>query len=198
MVDPRSIRDSKLIDALEERDAEIFNASVWRVVREGKDPCSCRSAGGRWDDRTFDVLYTAAERDGAIAEMYYHLSRGLPVIPSKFRYRLFELSISLSRLIKLPALDDLATLGLDVSSYGQLSYADRQREYPRTQDIAETAHFMDYDGILIPNARWNCTNVVVFCDQVPPGALEVANDLGLIDWSTWRQKQKDTACPISL
>ena len=102
MVGARNVRDSDLIDALEKADTEPFEGSVWRVVRDGKDPCLCGNSGGRWDDRTFDVLYTATELDGAIAEMHFHLSRGQPVIPSKVRYRIFELSISLSRLLTLP------------------------------------------------------------------------------------------------
>ena len=197
MAGARNVRDSDLIDALEEADAEPFEGSVWRVVREGKDPCLCGNPGGRWDDRTFDVVYTATERDGAIAEMYFHLSRGQPVIPSKVRYKTFQLSVSLSRLLALPSLDHLSKFGYDVSTFGQLSYDDREHEYPRTQDIAETAHFLEYDGILVPSARWNCANIVLFCDQLPVGALEVANDHGLIDWSAWTRehpvRRKDMA-----
>jgi hypothetical protein len=120
--------------------------------------------------------------------MYFHLSRGQPVIPSKVRYRIFELSVSLSRLLTLPTLDQLSKLGFGVSTFGQLSYDDKEHEYPRTQDIAETAHFLEYDGILVPSARWNCANIVVFCDQLPAGAIYVANDHGLIDWSAWQRE----------
>ena len=186
MVGSRSARDSTLIDALEESEVEPFEGFLWRIVQDGKDPCLCRNPGGRWDDRTFDVLYTTSEPDGAIAEMYFHLSRGQPVIPSRIRYRLFKLSVTLLELLRLPTLDHLAALELDISSFGQLSYQDKHREYPRTQDIAETAHFLEYDGILVPSARWDCANVVIFCDSMPIGALDVADDHGIINWQTWR------------
>ncbi len=189
MVRPRTVRDNDLIDALEAAASESFDGSVWRVVREGKDPCLCRSAGGRWDDRTFDVLYTSAERDGAIAEMHFHLSRGQPIMPSRVRYKVFELSVSLSKMLKIPTLDDLAQLGFDVTTFGQLSYDERGQEYPRTQDIAETAHFLEFDGMLVPSARWNCTNIVVFCDDLPARSLDVVKDHGLIDWAAWKRKQ---------
>ena len=188
MAETRNVRDSALIDALEERAAKPFEGAVWRVVRDGKDPCRCGSPGGRWDDRTFDVLYTGTERDGAIAELHFHLSRGLPVMPSKVRYKIFELSLTLSRLLTLPTLDDLSSLGFDVSAFGQLSYDDKEQEYPRTQDIAETAHFLGYDGILVPSARWHSANIIVFCDQISASALEVIRDHGLIDWSSWRRE----------
>jgi RES domain-containing protein len=189
MADPRTVRDSELIDALEDAEAAPFEGPVWRVVREGKDPCLCSSAGGRWDDRTFDVLYTATERDGAIAEMHFHLSRGQPIMPSRVRYKIFELSVSLSHMVKIPTIDDLARLGFDVGTFGQLSYDERVQEYPRTQDIAETAHFLEYDGMLVPNARWSCANIVVFCDAVPAGSIEVVKEHGLIDWSAWKRRQ---------
>lgn len=187
MVGPRTVRDNDLIDALENTHATPFEGQVWRVVRENKDPCLCSSAGGRWDDRTFDVLYTAAERDGAVAEMHFHLSRGQPLVPSRLRYKIFELSVSLSRMLTIPTLGDLANLGLEASSFGALSYDEREQEYPRTQDIAETAHFLEFDGMLVPNARWSCANVIVFCDEVPAGSIEVVRDHGFIEWDVWRR-----------
>ena len=188
MAPTRNVRDSNLIDALEQADVECYEGAAWRVVREGKDPCLCNRAGGRWDDRTFDVLYTSTQREGAVAEIYFHLSRGLPVMPSKVRYRQFELRLSLPRLLKLPTLDNLVNLGLDTSTFGKLSYDDRQGEYPRTQDIAETAHFLDYSGMLVPNARWKCSNIIIFCEQAPMGSWEVVKDKGLVDWSSWEHQ----------
>ena len=188
MAGTRSVRDSDLIDALEEADAERFEGSVWRVVREGKDPCLCGSPGGRWDDRTFDVLYTSTEADGAIAEMHFHLLRGQPVIPSKVRYRLYELSLTLPSMLSLPTVEHLAKLKLDVSKFGRLSYDDRENEYPRTQDVAEVAHFLGYHGMLVPSARWRCGNIVAFCDSLPAGSIDTEREHGLIDWPTWQRE----------
>ena len=183
MVPIRNVRDSKLIDALDQSDAECIEGAAWRVVREGKDPCMCSRVGGRWDDRTFDVLYTSLEREGAIAEMHFHLSRGLPITPSKVRYKLFELRISLPQILRLSTLKKLSDLGSDTSVYGRLSYEERESEYIRTQDIAETAHFLEYKGLLVPNARWNCSNLIIFCELAPMGSFEVFKDEGVIDWA---------------
>jgi len=183
-------RDSRLIAALEALAHEPFTGVVWRVVREGRNPCQCSASGGRWDDGSFDVLYTSILRDGAMAEMYFHLLRGQPVFPSKVRYMLYELKVELSATLKLTTMSDLAALGLDVSRFGQLSYAERVQEYPRTQQIAEVAHFLDCDGIIAPSARWNCTNLIIFCDRIPPSALEIVNDHGIIDWAAWQKSNK--------
>lgn len=189
MIGARTVRDSDLIDALESIESDAYEGSIWRVVREGKDPCQCSSAGGRWDDGTFDVLYSSVERDGAIAEMHFHLSRGQPIMPSKVRYKIFELSVSLSRLLRIPTLEDLTRLGFNVATFGQLSHDERIQEYPRTQDIAETAHFLEFDGMLVPSARWNCANMVVFCDQILAGSLDIVEDHGVIDWAAWKREK---------
>ena len=190
MAGAHRIRDNALIDALESAPSIRFDGSVWRVARAGHDVLMCGSAGGRWDDGTFDVLYTSMLADGAIAEMFFHLSRGQPVIPSKVVYHLFELRIAIDRALRLADLKAVGALGVDVARYGSLSHADRQQEYPRTQDIAETAHFVGFDGLVVPSARLECSNVIVFCDRVKPDAMEIVKDQGRIDWEQWRKKSR--------
>lgn len=183
MLPPTPRRDSALIDALEAIAPVEFEGPVWRVVREERDPLQFSASGGRWDDGTFDVLYTSLERRGAIEEMRFHLMRGQPVMPSRVRYKLFELRTRMDRALKLLDLDALAALGLDVARYGRLSYQDKSEEYPRTQQIGEVAHFLEFDGLIVPSARYGCHNAVLFGDRVPPEAMAVLRDHGLIDWT---------------
>lgn len=169
----RPARDSRLLDAIEQRSPVSLMSQAWRVVRDGRHPMQCSSVGGRWDDRTFDVLYTSSRADGAIAEMYFHLARSLPVFPSQIHHRLFELSVTLASCLRLDSLDMLSSLGLQAATFGQMSYAEREREYPRTQEIAEAAHFVGRDGFIVPSARAACANTIVFCGPAGPAAAEV-------------------------
>lgn len=178
----RKRRDSALIDAIEAIEPVHYQGLVWRVVREGRNPVQCSRSGGRWDDGSFDVLYTSEKRQGAISEMRFHLLRGQPVIPSQVKYHLYEIDIALQRSLKLLDLAALAKLGLDISRYGQLSYNEKHGEYPRSQDIAEAAHFLDYDGLVVPSARHDCLNVIAFCDRLAAGAIVVTRDDGAVDW----------------
>ena len=188
MAAPR--RDRALIDAVENLRGERFSGTLWRVVREGRDPCTGSAAGGRWDDATFDVLYTSQERDGAIAELHFHLMRGQPVFPSKVSYFLYELHAELDSVVDLSKRKLLSSLGVNMARFGQLSYHERAGEYPRTQEVAEIAHFLDHHGIIVPSARWECANVVLFCDRVRPGAIKRVQDHGRIDWQTWISANK--------
>jgi RES domain-containing protein len=178
----RSARDNRLLDALEDIPPEVFEDKAWRVVRDGRDPLQCSAVGGRWDDRTFDSLYTSSRADGAVAEMYFHLRRGQPVMPSKVRYRLFELHVAMSSCLRIASLADLALLGIQTGTFGQLSYAEREQEYPRSQEVAEAAQFVGRDGVIVPSARSEWANIVVFCDAAGPGAVDVVKNHGLVDW----------------
>lgn len=183
----RHVRDNKLLDAVEALAFSPFNGNAWRVVRDGRNPLTCSATGGRWDDGTFEVLYTSTRGDGAIGEMFFHVGLGQPVIPSRARYRLYELRVTLAACVRMASLEQLAALGMKTGTFGRLSYTDRQREYPGTQEIAEAAQFHGRDGILVPSARSEHPNLVVFCGAAGPDAAKVVKDHGLIDWDKWKQ-----------
>jgi RES domain len=186
---PGAPRDLGLIDALEALSTRPFRGTVWRVTRDGRDPTIFAAGGNRWDDGSFDVLYTALEREGAIAEMRFHLSRGQPVFPSKVRYRLHELSVDLNGVFDLTDWGLLNRLGLDQSGFGRMPYLDRESEYRMCQRIEEAVHFLggptagEPSGFLVPNARRPGANLVLLGDYVLPEALVHHRDHGLIDWS---------------
>jgi RES domain-containing protein len=160
-----------------------YAGHVWRSVREGRDPLACWRSGGRWDDGTFDVLYTSETREAAIEERRFHLYQGQPIPPSRVRYELFELSVSLEAVIVFESEAALAAVGLDVGSFGQLSYFEKDREYPRSQEIAEACCFLGADGILVPSARNRSSkNLIVFCEQDTAIAKNIVRNHGTIDW----------------
>ncbi len=192
MIQRRGVRDSTLLDAIEASAASKFEGSVWRVVRGDRDPLQVSSPGGRWDDGTFDILYTSLESDGALAEMYFHIMRGQPVFPSQMVFRLYELRVALRRVLALADMAALGAFGVDVARYGSLQYARREEEYPRLQDIGEATHFLEFDGLVAPSARWQCQNLVVFTDRVAPEHLGIVHEHGPIDWDDWRQRTGTT------
>ena len=192
MIQRRKVRDSSLLDKVEASTATKIGGSVWRVVRGDRDPLRSSSPGGRWDDGTFDVLYTSLEADGALAEMYFHIMRGQPIFPSQMVFCLYELHVELDRVLELADTTALGALGVDVSRYGSLQYGRKHEEYPRLQDIGEAAQFLGFEGLIAPSARSECQNLVVFTDRISPDALSVANEHGQVDWDAWRLRTKST------
>ena len=177
----RQIRDQRLLDVLEAVEQTPYAGTVWRSVREGRDPLACWRSGGRWDDGTLDVLYTSETREAALAERRFHLYRGQPIPPSKIRYELFELTVSLEAVMRFPDLEALSSTGLDVAVYGQLSYLERPKEYPRSQEVAEACAFLGADGLLVPSAREKQShNLMIFCEQQTQTVKEIAQSHGVI------------------
>ena len=181
---PGGIRDQSLLDSLEALPTAPFEGTVWRSARAGQDPLLCGRSGGRWDDGTLDVLYASEAREGAVAERRFHLFQGQPFPPSRVRYELFELWISLTSVIRFASVEALAEAGLRVEGYGLLSYVEREREYPRSQEIAEACAFLGADGMRVPSARDVAqSNLIVFCEQPTGIEKRIVRSHGLVDFT---------------
>lgn len=115
--------------------------------------------------------------------MLFHLRAGQPFVPSKLRFVLHEVKVRLHNVLDLSSQADLDALGVDRAKLGELSYVERAIEYPRTQDIAEVAHFHGHDGLLVPSARSQATNLIVFCERADPDQMEPVRSHGVVDWN---------------
>ncbi len=174
----RIARDLALLDALEGHAGISFQGDVWRIVRQERDVLQASPSGARWDPGTFDVLYTSLERDGALEEIYFHLSRQ-PVFPSKMRSVLHQITVRTRRTLRLADLAAVSGLGVPTETYGALDYG-------RTQDIADAADFLGFDGIIAPSARWPCQNLILFMDKFTPADFTlVASEV--VDWTAWQK-----------
>jgi hypothetical protein len=182
MADLRKARDLALLDAIDTFKRELFAQAVWRVAKEERDPLQGAPSKSRWCNGTFDTLYTSLERDGAIAEIHALLT-GQPVFPSKIRWRVHRVFVQCARALRLADVPTLAKLGVDTVTY-------KSRNYAQTQEIADAAYFLDFDGLIAPSARWNCINLVIFTERVAPDDLRIDESEGeAIDWGTWKRSR---------
>lgn len=177
----RRARDVELLDALDALERISFEGEVWRAILTGRDPLAGHPSKGRWDPGTFDVIYYSLEREGALAELHFHLSRQ-PVFPSK-SFTLHRVAVQTRRTLRFADLSELLPLGVTDAEYSSLLYQ-------RTQDIGDAAAFLGFDGIIPPGARWECLNLVVFSDRLEPEDLELVSS-SLIDWESWRSRESE-------
>ncbi|HEX4766942.1 MAG TPA: RES family NAD+ phosphorylase [Lichenihabitans sp.] len=176
-------RDVELLDAVDKFAREAFKATVWRVVREGRDPLLGSPSQTRWCNGGFDVLYTSFDRDGAVAEIHSFLALQ-PVFPSKLRYFAYKVSVRVTQAMRPADLDMLADLGVTPSRY-------QDRDFIRTQAIADAAYFLGFDGLVAPSARWNCLNLVLFTDRIPPDQIELLeHPAEPVAWEAWRKRHR--------
>ena len=176
---PRRARDLKLLDALDRLPRISVDDVVWRALGNDRDPLLGQATGGRWDPSLFDVLHTSFDSDGAVSELYFHLSRQ-PVFPSKVRFSLNEIAAKTKSTIKFADVRELKPFGVEEEKYSGILYE-------KTQTIADAAAFLGFDGIIAPNARWQCLNLITFSDRISPEDLELRSST-LIDWDAWRLK----------
>ena len=177
------VHDRELLDALEQRDPQSFVDETWRVVRSRRDPMRGSTANGRWGAAgEFEVLYTACDRDGALAEIGYRMSLE-PIWPSKLRHEVHKINVALDRVLDLTDFAFLARLGIHESSY-------EGHRYEVEQSVSAAARFLEFQAILVPNARYSGNNLVVYPDL--QGALNGLNPLESesADWNVWRASNR--------
>jgi RES domain-containing protein len=175
------VHDRAILDALENIDREALKKVVWRAARKGRDPLRGAIANGRWNAiGEFEVLYTSLEADGAVAEVGHRLSLE-PVWPSKIEHQLHRLEVKTERALRLDSLPHLERLGVDIKRFESFEYA-------ATQAIAAAAHFLEFDAMTVPSARYNATNLVVFLDRIQTSPELLSSEE--IDWAKWRAKAR--------
>jgi RES domain-containing protein len=181
MVGGGRVHDRAILDALEAFDHEALEQTVWRVTRKGRDPLRGAVANGRWNAvGEIEVLYTSVEPDGALAEVGYRLSLE-PIWPSKIEHQLHTLSEKAERVLKFSNLSELERLSVDVAKFDKF-------EYDATQAIAAAAHFLEYDGLMVPSARFHAPTLVLFVDRIQIAPKIVKSED--VDWERWRTKTR--------
>ena len=172
------LHDRLILDALEALAPEPFEGRVWRVTRKGREPLRGAAAHGRWSPSgDFEVLYTSLEREGALAEIGYRLSLE-PVWPSRIEHEIHAIAASTRQTLRFADLASLEPFAIDIARY-------RTFDYAATQALAAAAHFLEFDGLIVPNARFNCLNLAVFTERAPGLSLIESRS---VDWTEWRRR----------
>jgi len=176
------VHDGAVLDALEAVGPVPFEGDVWRVTKKGRDALKGSSATGRWSPSgEFEVLYASLDPVGAYAEIGYRLSLE-PVWPSRIEHEIHQINLHLQRSLDLADLSQLPDLGVNIARY-------KTFEYEATQAVASAAHFLEFDGLVVPSARYDCTNIVVFLDRIGENhRLEVC-ETKPVDWSGWKKRR---------
>ncbi len=173
------IHDPALLSQLEALDTKPFDGEVFRTTRVSLDPLAASTSGGRWAPREQpSVLYTSLSREGALAEISYHWGQLTP-LPSK-PVMVHRLGVSAERTLRLLQ-GNLEILDVDIERYPS-------RSYQRTQEIGAAVAFLGFDGLLVPCARWDCENLVLFTENhALTSKLEIISSEE-VDWQRWARE----------
>ncbi len=168
--------DPALLDALRRRPQIAFAGNAFRATRAKQHPLLASTRGGRWAPNNGpEILYTSLEREGALAEITHHWGQLTPM-PTQ-PVALHRLSVGTAKTLRLIRAD-LSSLGVQDDLYKTSNYA-------RTQDIGAAVAFLGCDGLIAPNARWNCENLMIFTENVPEDRVYTVVETEFVDWIAW-------------
>lgn len=179
------VHDPDLLDVLEAMDKAPFDGHVWRVAWSSSDPLIGGVGGGRWHPANdFETLYTSTERDGALAEIYHHLSKA-PVFSSR-EAKLYKLRVRAEQTLVFENVQSLAAVGIDEETFLRGGHS-------RAREVGTAARFLDLEGLVVPGARWNCSNLVLFPDRLSNTNLEALKvvEESDINWPAWRESTRN-------
>jgi RES domain-containing protein len=175
------VHDRAILDALESLEFQFIERAVWRVARRGRDPLRGAVANGRWNAvGEFEVLYSSLAAEGALAEVGHRLSLE-PIWPSRIEHEIHTLKVRADRALVLSDLKQLEKLGVNITKYESF-------DYTATQAIAAAAHFLEFDALLVPSARYNVSNLVIFLDRLRTPPERINTDL--VNWTEWRARMR--------
>ena len=175
------IHDPDLIGRLGALPIENFAGDAFRATRKSHDPLAFSTRGGRWGrDGGAAILYTSLERDGALAEIGFHWSRLTP-LPTK-PAMLHRLRVTTRKTLLLIRAS-LPAFGIDPVRFGELNYQ-------RTREVGEAVAFLGCDGLIVPSARWNCDNLVLFNDNHGVECELDVVESQEVDWLRWSRDNR--------
>jgi hypothetical protein len=177
------VHDRAILDALETIGGSAYDGKVWRVAKKGRDALLGSTARGRWSPTgEFEVLYTSLERNGALAEVGFRLSLE-PIWPSRIKHVVHEITVRTERTLRLASIEELKKLGVETSRYGSF-------DYTATQAVAAAAHFLEFDGIISPSARFPCANLALFLDRISENTTLEVDQSEDVDWEEWQRTSR--------
>ncbi|WGJ88047.1 RES family NAD+ phosphorylase [Gordonia sp. SMJS1] len=156
-----TIHDPSLLDAIEQLGSEsLTNVTLWRHMFNDNPPELSNTRGARWNPPGLAAIYTSSERDTAVAEGQ-HAIDSQPLRPRARRF-VYELRASASKALRItPA--DFDALGLTQQDLDGADFSGCQR-------IGEHAAFLGFDALIVPSARSDGTNVVIFINELSADA----------------------------
>lgn len=157
-----TIHDPALLDAIERLGSEALDGlTLWRHMFNDHPPELSNNRGARWNPAGLAAIYTSEDRDTAIAEGQ-HAIDVQPLRPRARRF-VYEIRASAQKVLRIER-DDFALLGLDPSDLTSTDFTACQR-------VGAHAAFLGYDALIVPSARADGRNVVIFVNELAADAL---------------------------
>jgi len=147
------IYEPALLDRLEQLGSDEWEGVVWRHMFGSYPPSRQNTGGARWNPREVAAIYTSLDRDTALAEAVYRIS--LEPFRPKVKRTFYRIKLRLQRVVDLTDRSVLAKLGVTQTELA----ADLS---PICRKVGGAVAWLGNDGLLVPSARAEGTNLVIY------------------------------------
>lgn len=154
--------DPAFLDAIEGLPVLNWQGRVWRHMFNDYAPERINTGGARWNPPGVGAIYTALDRETAIAEGQH----AIDVQPRRFFRRrvLYELTVGIDNVVDLTTPESLAAAGLSLADVDS-------DDHTACRHVGGAIAWIGRGGILVPSARHNGTNMFILIG--PGGGAEI-------------------------
>ena len=154
--------DRETIQALEQFTPAPWEGVVFRHMFANFPPERENVRGARWNPPQIPAIYTSLVRATALAEADYYIAMQ-PIMPSARRI-VYRIKVTLTSVLDLSDPLTLSRLGLDEESLASIDHS-------ACQGVGGAVEWLEHDGILVPSARTEGVNLVIFPNRKKPDYL---------------------------
>jgi RES domain-containing protein len=151
--------DRETIQALEQFTPAPWEGIVFRHMFASFPPERENVRGARWNPPEIPAIYTSLARDIAIAEADYYINLQ-PIRPTARRF-VYQIEVVLNSVLDLSDSSILAGLWVNEESLASIDHSN-------CQGIGGAVEWLGHDGLLVPSARAEGVNLVIFPNRKKP------------------------------
>ena len=145
--------DRTLLEKIGRAKAIPWEGEVFRHMLGNLPPERENIRGARWYPQHVPAIYTSLARGVSVAEADYHLS--LQPVRPRARRVLYKIGVSLENVVDLSSFADIEALGVSRATF-------ESTDYSSSQPVGGGAAHLGHDGMLVPSARGDGVNLVLF------------------------------------
>ena len=148
-----------LLDRLQAAAASPWQGRAFRHMFADYPPDAENTRGARWNPAEVAAVYTSLTRDGVIAEANHQIA--LQPLPPRVKRTVYEIDIALTSVVDLTGSEALVSLDLASDDIAG-------DDMTACQQIGGAAAWLGRDGVLVPSARSDAVNLVIFAANREP------------------------------
>jgi RES domain-containing protein len=150
-----------LLDALQQVPVNAFDGTIYRHMFAGISPFTENTRGARWNPPDTAAIYSSLTRETALAEAEWRIS--VEPIRPRARRTLYTIALELAGLVGLTASEHLEAVGVTAV---ELASDDPSA----CQLVGGAVAWLGHDGLLVPSARYEGVNLVIYPGAHDPDA----------------------------